>query len=57
MNGEKFFSCPDFVDSEILISGLTSLIDFYKRETFLFKKWHVPDCENKISFVQITLLK
>ena len=48
---------PDFVDSEILIWGLTSLTDFYKRAHLFFKKQHVSDCQKKISFVQITHLK
>ena len=47
------FSCPYFVDSEIAIWGLTSLMDFYKRVHLLFKKRNMPDCQNKISFVQI----
>ena len=32
------FSLPDFVDSEIVISGLTSLTDFFKRVYILIKK-------------------
>ena len=31
-------SCPDFLDSEIVIWGLTSLTDFYKRVHLLLKK-------------------
>ena len=58
MNREKInFARPDFVDSEIGIRGLTSLTDFYKRVHLLFKKRHVPDCQKKISFAQITQLK
>ena len=58
VNREKIsFPRPDFVDSEIVIWGLTSLTDFYKRVHLLFKKWHLSDCQKKISFVQITHLK
>ena len=58
VNGEKkSFSRPDFVDSETAIWGLTSLTGFYKSVQLLFKKQHVSDCQNKISFVQITHLK
>ena len=39
VNREKIsFPGPDFVDSETLIWGLTSLTDFYKRVHLLFKK-------------------
>ena len=51
------FARSDFVDSEIVIWGLISLTDFYKRVHLLFKKRHVSDCQKKISFVQITHLK
>ena len=51
------FSHPDFADSEIVIWGLTSLTDFYKRVQLLFKKRHVSDCQKEIFFVQITHLK
>ena len=55
VNREKIsFSRPDFVDSEIVIWGLTSLMDFYKRVNLLFKKQLVSDCQKKISFVQTT---
>ena len=58
VNGEKMsFSRPDFMDSEIVIWGLTSLADFYKRVQCLFKKRHVSDCQKKISYVQKTHLK
>ena len=58
VNREKIsFPRPDFVDSEIVIWGLTSLTDFYERVHLLFKKWHLSDCQKKISFVQITHLK
>ena len=57
-NGEKIsFSCPDFADSDVVIWGVTSIIDFYKRIQLLFKKQHVSDYEKKISFVQITHFK
>ena len=51
----QFFR-PDFVDSEIVIWGLTSLTDFYKGAHLLLKKRHVSDCQKKISLVQITHL-
>ena len=58
VNGEKMsFSRPDFMDSEIVIWGLTSLSNFYERVQFLFKKRHVSDCQKKISYVQKTHLK
>ena len=58
VNGEKIsFSCPDFVDSEIVIWGLTSLTNFYKRVHLSFRKQHVSNWQKKISFVQITHLK
>ena len=44
---------PDFMDSEIVIWGLTSLTDFYKRVHLLLNKHHASDCQKKISFVQI----
>ena len=50
------FPRPHFVDSEIVIWGLT-LTDCYKRVNLFFKKRHVPDCQKKTSFVQITHLK
>ena len=53
----EIFCCPDFVDSEISIGALTSLINFYKRVHLWFKKQHVSNCQKKISFVQITHLK
>ena len=57
VNGKKIsFSRPDFVDSEIAIWGLTSLMDFDKRVQLLFKKRQVSDCQKKISFVQKTHL-
>ena len=49
VNREKIsFSRPDFVDSEIVIWGLTSLTDFYRRIHLLFKKRHVENlfCSN-----------
>ena len=58
VNGEKIsFSCPDFEDAKIAISGLTSLTNFYKRVHLSFRKQHVSNCQKKISFVQITPLK
>ena len=48
---------PDFVDSEIVIRGLISVIDFYKRVRLLFKKRHVLDCQKKIYLLQIMYLK
>ena len=53
----RITSRPDFVDSEIVIRGLISVIDFYKRVRLLFKKRHVLDCQKKIYFVQIMYLK
>ena len=47
----------DFVDSEIVVWGLTSLTDFHKRVHLLFRKRHVSDCQKKICFDQITHLK
>ena len=49
VNHDKIsFSRPDFVDSEIVIWGLTSLTDFYRRIHLLFKKRHVENlfCSN-----------
>ena len=58
VDGEKrSFYSPDFVDSEILIWRLTSLMNFYKRVQLLFKKRRLSDCQKKIAFVQITHLK
>ena len=54
---KKSLSRPDFVDSEIVIWGMTSLTDFHKRIQRLFKKQRVSDCQKKTSFVQITHLK
>ena len=51
------FPRPNFVDSEIVIWGVTFLTNFYKRVNLLFKKRHVSDCQKKISYVQITHLK
>ena len=51
------FSCPDSVDSKIVIWGLTSLTDLYKRVQLLFKKRHASDFQKKTSFVQISHLK
>ena len=51
------FPRPHFVDSEIVIWGLTSLTDFYKRGHLLFKKTTSVSCQKKISFVRITHLK
>ena len=57
VNGEKIsFSRPDFVNSETVIWGLTSLTDFYKKVQLLFKIRQVSDCQKKISFVQKTHL-
>ena len=58
LNGEKInFSRPDFVDSEIVIWGLTSLTDFYKSFQLLFRKQYVSDYQKKILLVQIKHLK
>ena len=61
VNGEKrSFSWPDFMDSEIVISGHINrsyLTVFYESVQLLFKKQHVPDCQKKISLVQIMHLK
>ena len=50
-------STLDFFDPEIVIWGLTSLTDFYKRIRLLLRKGHVLDCRKKISFDQIMHLK
>ena len=57
VNGKKIsFSRSDFVDSEIVIWGLTSATDFYKSVQLLFKKQYVSDCQKKISYIKITHL-
>ena len=48
LNREKIsFSRADFLDSTIVIWGMTILTGFYKWVHILFKKQHVSDCQKK----------
>ena len=42
---KKLFFRPDFVDFEIVVWGMTSLIDFYKRVQILLKKNPASMCQ------------
>ena len=50
------FAGPDFMDCEIVIWGLTSLSNFYKRVHVLLKNWLCQMCQLKLLLVANQLL-